>query len=354
MSQSLPGGPDLDVPPATVAKLPAPQPGNLLTVALATYKGRSLLEIALPSLARQSFRDFRVVVVDDASGDDTVDWLHECWPEVDVVVHERNRGESATLNTCLGLSSTPLVGLFNNDIELDPRCLEELVGAMRAHPEAGWACAKLIDFHQRDVIDGAGDVFSWMATAERRGHGQRDRGQYDEPRAIFGACGAAAIYRRSALDEVGPFDEDFFALYDDVDWDLRAHLAGFDCRYVPSAVVYHMGGATLGSGLTDFTCYQQWRNTLWIIAKDLPADALLRHSPQLLLGQLVSLAVAVRDRRLAVWWRAWRDALRAMPHVLRKRREVQARRRVGLRALEAVIAGGAPIKGIDATKGGGR
>lgn len=348
MSVSSRGSPDLEAPASATAKLPASRAGNLLTVALATYNGRTLLETALPSLARQSFRDFRVLVVDDASPDDTEQWLREHWPEAEVVVHERNRGVTAALNTCLRLSTTPLVGLFNNDIELDPGCLEELVGCMREHPEAGWAGAKLVDFHRRDVIDGAGDVFSWLASAERRGHGQRDRGQFDAPQAIFGACGAAVVYRREVLDYVGSFDEDFFALYEDVDWDLRAHLAGFDCRYVPSAVVYHMGGATLGSGLTDFICYHQWRNTLWIIAKDLPAGALLRHAPQLVLGQLVSLAMAVRDRRLGVWWRAWRDALRAMPHVLRKRREVQARRRVGRQALDAVIEGGAPIKGINA------
>jgi GT2 family glycosyltransferase len=349
MSESPPGSPDLDLPELAAATLPVARPESLLTVAIATYEGRGLLQTALPSLARQSFRDFRVVVVDDASDDDTAQWLREHWPEAEVVVHERNLGVAAALNTCLRLSNTPLVGLFNNDVELDPSCLEELVGAMREHPEAGWACAKLIDFHERDVIDGAGDVFSWMATAERRGHGQRDTGQYDQPRAIFGACGAAVVYRRSVLDDVGPFDQDFFALYEDIDWDLRAHLAGFDCRYVPTAVVYHMGGATLGSGLTEFICYHQWRNTLWIIAKNLPADALLRHSPQLLLGQLVSLAMAIRDRRLGLWWRAWRDALKAMPRVMQKRREVQARRRVNLEALEAVIEGGAPVKGINAT-----
>lgn len=350
MTQPPPKSSDLETPSAATAELPAARPDNLLTVAVATYNGRELLEIALPSLARQSFRDFRVLIVDDASTDDTVDWLCEHWPETEVVVNEQNQGAAAALNACLRLSTTQLVGLFNNDIELDPRCLEELVAAMDEHTRAGWACAKLIDFHRRDLIDGAGDIFSWLATAERRGHGHRDRGQYDRPEAIFGACGAAVVYRRSALEEVGPFDEDFYALFEDVDWDLRAHLAGFDCRYVPSAVVYHMGGATLGSGLSDFICYQQWRNTIWIIAKDLPAEALLRHAPQLLLGQLVSLAVAIRDRRLGVWWRAWRDALRSMPDVLGKRREIQARRRVGLSALEAVIEGGAPIKGIDPIK----
>jgi GT2 family glycosyltransferase len=309
----------------------------MLTVAIASYNGHRLLESALPSLAAQSFRDFRVLVVDDASRDDTVEWLRESWPEVDVVVHERNRGITAALNTCLRVPQTPLIGLFNNDVTLDPRCLQELVKALGEHPEAGWAGGKLIDFHERDVIDGAGDVFTWTRAGTRRGHRERDLGQYDEPRAIFGACGGAAVYRRSVLEDVGLFDEDFFAFYEDIDWDLRAQLAGFSCRYVPTAIVYHMGSATIGRGLTDFTRYHLWRNTLWVIAKDLPLGALLRHAHQLLLGQLTNLAVALRDRKLAIWWEAWRDAVYGLPRTLRKRRAIDARRRIGRRELEAIV-----------------
>jgi GT2 family glycosyltransferase len=321
----------------TAKRIPPPRPDNVLTVAIATYNGRALLEVALASLAEQTFRDFRVLVVDDASSDDTGRWLAETWPEVELVTNRRNRGVTATLNTCLERPRTPLIGLFNNDVELDPRCLERLVLALDQHPEAGSAGGKLLDFAQRELIDGAGDVFSWTAMGARRGHGERDTGQYDQPRAIFGACGGAAVYRRSALETVGALDEDFFAFYEDVDWSLRAQLAGLGCRYVPSAVVYHMGSATLGRGLSDFTRYHLWRNTLWIIAKDLPTSSLLRHSPQLLLGQLINLAVAVRDRKLNIWLRVWRDALRGLPRTLRKRRVVQARKRIAASALEAVV-----------------
>jgi GT2 family glycosyltransferase len=136
---------------------------------------------------------------------------------------------------------------------------------------------------------------------------------------------------------VGELYEDFFAFYEDVDWNLRAQLAGLSCRYVPGAVVYHMGSATIGRGLSDFTRYHLWRNTLWIVAKDLPAGALLRHAPHLALGQAVNLAVALRDRKLAIWLRVWRDALRGLPRMLRKRREVQARRRITLAQLDAVV-----------------
>ena len=306
-------------------------------MAVLSYDGRHLLEVILPSLARQRFEDFEVVVIDNGSRDDTVSWLRAHWPGVQVVSLPDNVGVSAALNVCARSGRGELLGLFNNDLELAPDCLGELVDALRNYPGAGWAGAKLMDFHQRDIIDGAGDIFTWGATGDRRGRGERDHGQYDAPRAIFGACGGAALYRRSALEEVGEFDEDFFAFNEDVDWNLRAQLAGFSCRYVPTAVVYHMGSATIGRGLTDFTRYHLWRNTLWIVVKDLPAGALLRHAHQLALGQLLNLITAIKDRKLDIWLRVWRDVLRGLPRALRKRREVQRRRSIALRTLESLV-----------------
>lgn len=308
-----------------------------LTVAIPSYRGRHLLEVILPSLAAQRFRDFEVVVVDDGSRDKTAAWLAECWPGV--VVHElpENVGVTRALNVCIRSGQGELVGLFNNDIELDPDCLGELVSALDAHPEAGWAGGKQMNFHDRRLIDGAGDTFSWRRAGHRRGHGEIDVGQYDAPCAIFGACGGAAVFRRSVLEQVGPFDETFFTFYEDIDWDFRAQLAGFTCRYVPSAVAYHMGSATIGAGLSDFTRYHLWRNTLWVLAKNTPARLLVRHGPEIVLGQLLNLAVAVRDRTLLTWARAWRDALREMPRMVRRRRVIQANRRLDDRGIEAVI-----------------
>jgi GT2 family glycosyltransferase len=314
--------------------------GHALTVAIPTYNGRELLEVVLPSLARQRFADFDVVVVDDGSTDDTVAWLTEHWPEVQVVA-QPNRGVTAALNACLRAAAhSELVGLFNSDVELDPDCLGELVGALREHPQAGSASPKLLDFARRDVIDGAGDVLEWAGHGHRRGHGERDMGQYDRPQAIFGPCAGAAVYRRAALDVVGDFDADFHAFFEDVDWALRAQLAGLQCRYVPSAVVYHMGSATIGAGLTDFTRYQLWRNAVWVLAKGMPASLLARHAPQLLAGQLVNLAVAARDRKLGIWLRAWRDALAGLPRMAARRRIIQRNRRVSVRELEGRLGPG--------------
>jgi len=311
-------------------------PTPRVTVAIANYNGRELLHGALQSLDAQTFGDFCVLVVDDGSTDDSVAWLRTSRPGVELIVQE-NAGVTAALNVCLSAPRTDLVMLLNNDVELHPACLAELVAALDAHPEAGSATVKLLDFHRRDVLDGAGDVLTWAGSGHRRGHGEPDRGQYDQPRAIFGACAAAAVYRRSALDAVGLLDADFGAFCEDTDWALRAQLAGFDCRYVPTAVVFHMGSATLGAGLTDFTRYRLWRNTVWMLVKGLPASVALRHSHQLLAGQLLNLAVAIRDRKLNIWLRAWRDALHGMPRMLQRRREIQGARRVSPRELEARI-----------------
>jgi GT2 family glycosyltransferase len=308
-----------------------------VAVAIASYNGRHLLEIVLPSLRAQSFDDFRVVVVDDASDDDTVAWLASRWPDVEVIVHPHNRGVTAALNTCLRAGGSDFVVLLNNDVELDRNCLGELVAALDANPRAAVSAAKLMDFYDRAVLDGAGDVYTWKGYANRRGQGQRDTGQYDHEQFIFGACAGVALYRRAALQRVGLLDEDFFALQEDTDWSFRAQLLGYSCRYVPTAVAYHMGSATLGRGLSDFTLYHNWRNNIWVVLKDYPASALLRHAHELLLDQAHNFVWAVQKGRQRVFFEVWRDVIRALPSLLRKRRVIQSSRTVGLRELEQVI-----------------
>lgn len=310
-----------------------------VVVAVATFNGRHLLEVFLPSVAAQTFRDLRVVVVDDASTDDTVAWMAREWPEAEVVVQPRNGGVTAAFNACVAAArDAEFVALFNNDMELEPRCVEALVEALRAVPEVGSAAAKLVNFHDRTMLDGAGDLLDWCGTGWRRGHGQPDRGQYDDPGPVFGACAGAALYRRSAFEVVGGFDERFFAFCEDVDWSLRAQLAGLPCRYVPTAVAYHMGSATLGAGMTDFTRYHLSRNMVWVVVKGFPGPSLLRHLPRLVYVQVAIAVRAALDRQLMVVARAWRDALRPLPAMLRDRRRIQSRRAISAAQLERIVA----------------
>jgi GT2 family glycosyltransferase len=307
---------------------------------VATYNGRELLATLLCSLAAQTFRDFRVVVVDDASNDGTPDWLKESWPEVEVIVHPVNRGVTATLNDCLRSGNGELVALLNNDIELDPNCLTECVRVLDAHPDAASVAAKLIDFHDRGLLDGAGDIYEWTGEANRRGHGERDVGQYEREQPVFGACAGAAVYRRAALETVGLLDENFFAYYEDVDWSFRALLFGYSSWYVPSAIAYHVGGATLGNDVSDFMLYQARRNALFVVLKNYPLSALVRRGHTLALTQAHHFVWAVQTHRVRVFLRVWRDTVRALPALLRKRRQVQRARVAGMKELEKVMGAG--------------
>ncbi len=309
-----------------------------LTVVIPNYNGRAMLATMLDSLQRQTLQPAQIVVVDDCSEDDSVEYLNASWPLVRVVRLPDRSGVTAALNACLAAAETELVGLFNNDMELAPDCLAELVAALDAHPNAGSATPKMIDFADRTVLDGAGDALSWRGGGRRRGHGETDAGQYDRAEEVFGPCGGAALFRRESLDAVGAFDEAYFAYYEDLDWAFRAQLLGFRCRYVPTAVLYHRGSATLGRGMNEFNGYHLWRNPVWLIVKCFPGASLLRHAPSLARGQAGNLYTAARERKLRTWARAMRDAVLGLPGALRKRRAIQRARTISPAELERVAA----------------
>jgi GT2 family glycosyltransferase len=201
----------------------------------------------------------------------------------------------------------------------------------------------MLFYDRREVIDGAGDFTSWYAVSAPRGRGETDRGQYDAPEAVFSACGGAALYRRTALEAVGPFDEDFFAYAEDVDWGFRAQLAGWTCRYQPLAVAFHMGGAT-SARVPNLSRYLFFRNTLSMVAKDWPAAALARNGHRLVLFLAKTFIASVRGRWLGAFARGAFDAFAQLPRTLRKRRSVQRSRRVDMTYLNGVVRAEYPLE----------
>ena len=299
------------------------------------YNGRDLLDEALPSIVAQRYAPYEVVVVDNGSTDGSAEHVRERWPQVRLVALERNVGVTAALNEMVrAADGAELVGILNNDVELEPDWLALLAETLREHPEAAAAAGKLLRHSDRDVIDRAGDELHWSSACFGRGAGERDRGQYDRPEEVFSVGGAAALYRTAAFDRVGPFDDSFFAYAEDVEWGFRARLAGYGARYEPRAVGLHHGGATLGD-INPFSLYHLRRNQLWMVLKDYPGRSLLRHGPAVLLFNLA--AIANSGRHVILVLRAYRDALLGLPRVLRARRAIQRARVVGDADLERVI-----------------
>ena len=309
-----------------------------VSVVVLNYNGRALLEVVLPSLAGQQFVDMETIVVDDCSTDDSLAYLREAWPQLRVVpAGGRNVGVAAALNAGVRAARGEYVALLNNDLELDAGWVGELVAALDRHPEAASVGGKLLSYDRRDVIDSVGDVFTRSATAYPRGGGEVDHGQYDEEVEIFAPTAGAALYRASALAAVGPFDESFFAYFEDVDWGLRAQLAGYRSWYVPSAVAYHMGSATTGGQRDPFYYALHRRNLIAVTVKNLPLSVLANNAVAILRGQLGGIYDSARAGMLAVHLKALVGAARLLPRWLRERRRIQRGRVVGPERIRSML-----------------
>jgi GT2 family glycosyltransferase len=308
-----------------------------VTLAVLNHNGRALLPVILQSIFAQSVQGFSVLLLDDASSDDSIAYVRDRWPQVEVVAAERNMGVSAAMARAADAARTDYVALLNNDLELDRDWLAEMLAALDVHPEAASADGKMLSFHARERLDGAGDVMARNGYPRRRGQGQLDRGQYDAEEEVFSATGGAALFRRAAFEQVGTFDADFGAYYEDVDWGFRARLHGMSARYVPRAVSYHMGSATTGRDPRRYAALLV-RNQLIVVLKNFPAALLARHLPRMLLFQLRWLAFDALRGLGGAHVRGLLAAARALPPTLRKRRAIQRDRSASLRELERALS----------------
>jgi GT2 family glycosyltransferase len=309
-----------------------------VTAVILNYNGRALLEIILPSLATQHYPNMSTVVVDNGSVDDSLEYLAERWPDIEVIAIPDNVGVAAALNRGVRAASGEFVALLNNDLELEPDWLREMVAGLTRHPEAASVACKLRSYHDRARIDGTGDVLTRWLACFPRGRGELDERQFEKEEETLTATAGAALYRLSAFAEVGLFDESFWAYFEDVDWGLRAQLAGLRSWYVPNAVAYHMGGATTGGDRDPFYAVLHERNRIGLMIKDLPLSVLRRNARVILIDQTLSLVYAVRKRKLRVYFRARLGVLWHLPGWLAQRWRIQSGRRVPASRIQELLS----------------
>ena len=307
-----------------------------VSVVIPNLNGRHLLGRCLERLREQTVSDMETIVVDSGSEDDSVAFLQSNFPEAQVVALVANRGFAGGMNAGIERARGALVAFLNNDAEVDPSWLEELLACLDRHPRAAAATSKLLLADQRNTIDGAGDCLTPSFLPYPRGHGMPDRGQFDEEVEVFSPAGAASLWRRSALEDVGLFDERFFAYYEDVDLGFRARLKGYECWYAPKAVAYHQRGATAGSH-TEFTLFHPLKNRWFLILKNAPGRLLLRNAVWLALGEGFLWIRALRARKPLVVLRAYREIVRNIREVRAERRTIQRDSRVSPGELKQLL-----------------
>jgi GT2 family glycosyltransferase len=251
-----------------------------LSVVVPNWNGADHLKECLDSLLAQSVRA-QVIVVDNGSTDESLQIL-DSYEQNEVIRNSHNKGFAGGVNDGFRRAielGHDFVAAFNNDAVADIDWLKHLVAELEANPKVGAATCKFLSRDGKH-LDSTGDYYTVWGLPYPRGRGETDLNAYDQQTEIFGASGGASLYRVKMLKEIGLFDEDFFAYYEDVDLSFRAQLAGWKIRYVPAAVAYHHIGAT-SSKIKGFATYQTLKNIPLMLWKDMPRRYFWRTWPRM-------------------------------------------------------------------------
>lgn len=313
---------------------------NKVAVIIVNYNSGTLLAECLHHLLAQTRIPERIIVVENASLDKSADRLESDYPGIEVVRTANNMGFAAANNLAVRRAGeVEWLALLNPDAFPQPDWLDRLLAAARAHPDCASFGARLLDANDPSRLDGTGDVYHVSGLAWRRDHGRPAALGTNEAGEIFAPCAAAALYRREAFQEAGGFDEDYFCYFEDVDLGFRLRLLGYGCRYVPDAVVRHVGSAITGRR-SPFSLYHGHRNLVWTWCKNMPGPLLWLYLPQHLLLNLGAVLWFALRGQGGVLLRAKWDALRGLPRCWRQRAAIQPRRRISSWRLRRMLNGG--------------
>jgi len=254
----------------------------LVAIVILTWNGKELLQKFLPFVMASSYANMRVIVVDNASDDETVAFLKQSFPEIEILTNPGNEGFAKGYNTALKQIQSDYYVLLNNDVEVTAGWIEPIIDLMESDILIAVCQPKILSYNKRDYFEYAGASGGWLdAFGYPFARGrifdviEEDKGQYDDAQPCFWASGAAMFVRAQVYHKVGGLDEYFFAHQEEIDFCWRSQRAGFKVYVQPESVVYHVGGSTLAKG-NSMKTYLNFRNNLIMLVKNLPSSVLIQ------------------------------------------------------------------------------
>jgi GT2 family glycosyltransferase len=303
-------------------------PGSV-GVVVVNYSSLKYVQKCLDCLKSQKKLPDQVIVIDNSVRREC-ELLRESHPGVVFICTGNNIGFAAANNRGIELCETNYVALLNPDAFPEPDWLEKLTRAADQAPDfAAFGSLQLCN-DDLEKIDGIGDCYHISGLFWRECHGKALKETNISACEIFSPCAAAALYRKSAIKEIGGFDEEFFCYGEDVDLGFRLRLAGFKAKFVPEAVVYHEGGASSGGERSEFATYYGHRNLVWVFIKNMPGILFWLFLPlHVTLNIIAVFTLALRGQgRVAL--KAKSDAFRDIAQIWRKRKKMESIRRVSI------------------------
>lgn len=258
---------------------------GLVSVVIPNYNGEKYLRDCLDALLKQGYAEYEVIIVDNGSEDSDYMWIKQS-ERITFKRLSENYGFSKAVNEGIKMAKGEYVLLLNNDTVVQSDFIKALVEAIEKDDRIFGVSSKMIAYQNHEIMDDAGDEYTLMGWAYKNGDGKPVQ-SYEKEKKVFSACGGAALYRKKVFDEIGYFDEHFFAYVEDVDISYRARIFGYYNVYCPKAKVYHIGSATSGSRYNEFKVKLAARNNLYVQYKNMPFFQLLINLPAILMGWLV-------------------------------------------------------------------
>ena len=308
-----------------------------ISVVIPSWNEKDLLGICLDSLLAQT-QKANIIVVDNGSSDGSAAFIRENYVGVQLIERDKNYGFTGGVNPGIEAAlqkGDEFVALFNNDAVAEKDWLEKLVSTARKHPKVGIVTSKLMLMDKKH-IDSTGEFYSVWGVPFPRGRDEVDKGQYDELTEIFAASGGASLYRSKMLGEIGLFDEDFFAYFEDVDMSFRAQLAGWKVLYEPGAVAYHHRGATSGK-LGDFTRYHSSKNFLLLYTKNMPTRLYVKYLPLFMLVFSSWFLASLVRGKIIPFMKGVLKVLALLSKTKGKRRTIQRSRKVSVKYIDKML-----------------
>lgn len=316
-----------------------------LSVIIPTWNGWAHLTSCLDSLRQQTYRDLEIIVVDDGSTDGTAKRLAESYPEVRCLVSTVNRGFAPTVNQGLAAARGRWIFLLNNDVTLEPQCVEKLMECAR-DGSFSMICPLVYWTENPTLLYSAGDAIGVSGRPYSRGFRQDGNG-FPLGGSPFGVSGGYGMFRRAMLDEIGFLDESFVAYFEDADLCFRARWAGHEAALVPEAIAFHVGGASI-EGRTWWRTRQCFQNHALLVFKNFPLTLLWRYRGPILRERWHQWSRVFRVARsewgalralgfaLSAWW----GLIVRIPRALTHRHRILSRRAIPVAAMQQLLEGG--------------
>jgi len=308
----------------------------LITVIVVNYNGGDFVRRCMASLLGQTFQDFEIILVDNASTDGSLESLGDIHPRTKILRERINHGFAAGNNLAVRMAGGRWIALLNPDAEADPDWLESLIRAVSERPSHRVVASLQVAMQDESVLDGVGDCYLAFGYAWRGGFG---RSVKETPAAgeCFAPCGAAAFYPRDAFVESGGFDERYFCYHEDVDIGFRLRLLGEKCQFDPRARVRHFGSGITGRA-SDFAVFHGARNGVWTYVKNMPTRLFLVTFPIWLAGTAAILARGLVTGRFPATARGLIAAISNLSPALKARQNLKRRRRVKVGDIAASLS----------------